>query len=314
MTVQLISEILTKHSSQIFDIPPRCINTTKIGIECFDCKSKNYTEIRNLKRMWSDVWRCIKCRNSHAMLDNPDRMAKHKALMTGTEHIAKCQSEEHRKKISAKTKEKWNDPEWRKRQEEYHKTEEYRNKLSIVSSNPEQIQRSYDAAHTPEAVAKLTAANKAKWTNPEYRRKMGEHTANRNRINWAIPEYRQKMFKMMDNIPKVSKIQAKLYSILSEMNIKFYREYNDKESDSECFIGYYWFDCMVPTSHKKILIEVNGRWVHSKPETITKDKSKATYIKRYHPECEIVYIWEEEFKDEAALRDKLKHLLAEEIK
>lgn len=68
---------------------------------------------------------------------------------------------------------------------------------------------------------------------------------------WKNNEFRGKMVKSMAERGKVSSLALIFYSILSDLNIKYHREYDDKLDDPQCTIGYYTFDCVIPMKEQK---------------------------------------------------------------
>ena len=65
---------------------------------------------------------------------------------------------------------------------------------------------------------------------------------------------------------------------------------------------------------KYLLIECQGDYWHSSQDAQRRDKSKFTYINRYFPEHEIMYIWEHEFSAKDRVLDRLKLKLGIDIK
>lgn len=78
-------------------------------------------------------------------------------------------SEESKKKMSEAAKERWSDPEYRKKLSEAHKgkilSEEQRKKISETLK---------DSLRSEEAKKKKSGASKKNWLDPEYRRKQSE--------------------------------------------------------------------------------------------------------------------------------------------
>ncbi len=93
---------------------------------------------------------------------------------------------------------------------------------------------------------------------------------------------------------KVSKPQSLLYSILDDLGVKYFREYNDSQDDPECTIGPYSFDCVIPRDGQKtLLIECHGDYWHSLQKNNGRDKAKETYINKYFSDkYEIKILWE----------------------
>ena len=148
------------------------------------------------------------------------------------------------------------------------------------------------------------------WRSEEYREKWSKTRLGtrekRSAISkelWKRPDFQAKM-RVNDSYQ-----QQVLFSLLSDLGIKFY-----KEGQPECFYGPWPFDCRIDPQpginlEKTLLIEVQGNYFHSKPEKISRDKAKATYIKRYHPEVQVKYIWEHEFNAAGRVRSLLEYWL-----
>jgi very-short-patch-repair endonuclease len=117
---------------------------------------------------------------------------------------------------------------------------------------------------------------------------------------WAKPEVRLKAARSRANQPRRSNIQKDLYNILDDLNINYIKE------SSETVIGFYTFDCLLPD--RKILIEVQGEYWHSLNKNQNNDRSKFTYINKYYPDYNIIYIWEHEFKDRNNLVSRIRAL------
>lgn len=134
---------------------------------------------------------------------------------------------------------------------------------------------------------------RASLANPETREKISDGL----RRKWEEEQYR---YSVLDSLKRkrTSSIQTMLYDFLDNLGVEYEPE-GDKTT-----IGYYLFDCLVP-SHK-LLIECQGDYWHSLPKAIRNDKSKFTYISRYFPEYRIMYIWEHEFYEKDSVLDRLK--------
>jgi hypothetical protein len=108
-------------------------------------------------------------------------------------------------------------------------------------------------------------------------------------------------------INQISSIQKMLYSFLDNLDIVYCKE------GEQTRIGYYVFDCVIVIDNKKLLIECQGDYWHSLAKMERNDRSKFTYISRYFPECEIMYIWEHEFYCKDRVLDRLKLKLGLDI-
>lgn len=108
------------------------------------------------------------------------------------------------------------------------------------------------------------------------------------------PVINEKMRIARANHPRVSSIQNQFYSILDDLNIKYFREYNDKPSDKECSIGPWTFDCVIPRDGQRtLLVDINGNWIHSQPSIVVRDAQKLSYIvNNFSDKYECRAIWE----------------------
>jgi GNAT superfamily N-acetyltransferase len=92
--------------------------------------------------------------------------------------------------------------------------------------------------------------------------------------------------------------------------VEYFRERQDEDDDNECKIGPYSFDCVIPSTPKKLLIECQGDYWHSLDVIKSRDKAKAAYItNNLANEYEIRYIWEHEFKNLNKVQELLKYWL-----
>lgn len=106
-------------------------------------------------------------------------------------------------------------------------------------------------------------------------------------------------------------MQTALYSILDDLGVKYYREYEDKPDDPETIIGPHEFDCVIPRNDKPdLLIECQGDYWHSRDSAKWRDCSKASYISNnFSDRYELKYLWEHEFKCKDKIVELLKYWL-----
>jgi len=141
--------------------------------------------------------------------------------------------------------------------------------------------------------------------------KCGDKISERMRRRWENPSYRKHMAEVRRNYPKVSSLQAQLYDMLDDLGIEYFREYNDKEDDRECLIGYWSFDCVVPRSNRRtLIIECNGDYWHSLPKVMANDRQKSNYIAKYlSDKYELKYLWGHDFQNKVRVRELIKYWL-----
>lgn len=157
---------------------------------------------------------------------------------------------------------------------------------------------------TPEIRDKISTSSKKQWQNREYR----ERQVSTQTEYWNREENRIRLAGYRASASgRVSGIQTILYSILDDLGVTYYREHADKENDPETVIGFYNFDCVIPRDgNRTLLIECNGDYWHSQEKAIRNDRSKNTYITKYHNDAyELKYLWEHEF----LVRDRIRELL-----
>lgn len=147
----------------------------------------------------------------------------------------------------------------------------------------------------PKTKKKLSDASKKNWANQEYI----DAVIRGNKKRWADSDYRMKMAVIRSLQPRESNIQKMLYDYLDDCGVVYEKE------GSATQVGFYVFDCLVK-GKKNILIECQGDYWHSLKRTTSRDKAKFTYIQKYFPEYEIMYIWEHEFYTKDRVLDRLK--------
>jgi hypothetical protein len=197
----------------------------------------------------------------------------------------------------------FNSDEYRNNLIKSHNTIEFINKMKEVGnrnwSDSEYSSRMKDIFDSPEYRSSISKAMIDKWTDEEYRMKM--------RAVYDSEEFKAKMRTVNENMPKVSSIQIQLYSVLDDLGIKYYREYNDKEDDLETKIGPYSFDCVIPLKEKTLLIECQGDYWHSSDKAIIRDRQKSSYISNNLPNHEVKHLWEHEFKCRVKIIELIKY-------
>lgn len=279
--------------------------SSTVAVICDGCGTSGYKKIRLKKNVVNGdmPWRCMSC-----CLNNPVTRAKKSvsSKKMWRENRDKIINSIDRVEISRKSKENWQKEEYRNKvisairknatsQSEHMKQKwldkEYRNKMMKLYSTSEwsdlRSKIASDAWNCDEYREKIAAASKRMWEDPDYKCKMSAHRSNQH--------------------IQISSIQNELYSILDDLGIEYYRERDDGPNDPETIIGPYRFDCAIQLSNKKLLIECQGDYWHALNKTVASDTAKATYIARYHPDCEIKYLWEHEFKCKNKIIELIKY-------
>lgn len=245
--------------------------------------SDRYKSIKSIKsrEMWKDQE--FRTKMAQHYLDPEVRLqqSNNGVKSVSGDNADKYKTDEFRKKCKNAALDKWSDLEYITKHHNSVNSEEYRKLHSNISS-------------------KL-------WKDDEYRAKI----SNAMRLLWGNDEYRAMIASSMQNIDKVSDVQVILYSILDDLNIKYYREYKDRRDDPECQIGPWLFDCVIPRNGQPdLLIEVQGEYWHSRDDVMKRDKQKSSYIANNFPgQYELKYIWEHEFYNKNKIKELLKYWL-----
>jgi len=280
----------------IINKPDKLTNRTKIDVKCDQCDKPGHTNYRSYKRSLEKhgYYLCLKCAVN---------TKEHKEKMKLSSK--KFWTEEKKKEHKKKQKEIWTEEKKKEHSKTMKETfnEERREKQSKISK---------EMWKNEEFKEKVGSKLKSLWKDPNIKAKaikgIKKHSDKFSKLSkerWKNPAFRNKMMVALENMPRVSSIQKSLYSILDDLNIEYYREYNDKENDEQCKIGPYSFDCVVPVENKTLLIECQGDYWHNTKPHIINDKQKCTYVGNNFPNHEIKYLWEHEFK----CKDKIVELI-----
>lgn len=207
----------------------------------------------------------------------------------------KCVANKPEKKLASKTgaTKAWKSKAYRAKIENNSrniwKDKNRRNKMAKVRDDP-------------KTKLRMIEANKNTWSNPELRQSQSIKATKL----WSTKEYRDKVQHIT-----CSSIQHKLYSILDDLKVEYYREYADGKIDTQCIIGPYTFDCMIRRENRpNLLIECQGEYWHKLPNKQRVDASKAAYINNnFKGEYEIKYLWEYEFYSLNKVKQQLEQWL-----
>jgi len=202
---------------------------------------------------------------------------------------------DNRKEIVERLLKFWADPQAR----------ENRAKLSSELWDREEYQKlvseSIKDSFTAERRVAVGVENNRRWQDADYRERIKIAISRTMTELWADEAQRAKWAVGRSKQPRISSLQVSLYEYLDNLGVNYVREGPDTT------VGFYVFDCKIATAHgRSLLIECQGDYWHSLPKTIRNDRAKFTYINRYFPEYEIMYIWEHEFSAKDRVLDRLK--------
>lgn len=189
---------------------------------------------------------------------------------------------------------------------EYTKSQSKKMKLIWSDDKKEKARNKSIKLVTPELRKKLSNNSKKLWQNEDYREKQIKIQTK----IWNLPENKQRLAehraKQSGNISSIQKI---LYSILDDLNVKYYKE--SEIIDTECIIGPYNFDCVIPRiGNKKLIIECHGDYWHTQDKAIRIDRAKAAYLEKYYYKThELKYLWEHEFACQNRISELIKYWL-----
>ena len=169
--------------------------------------------------------------------------------------------------------------------------------------------------NSPSHIELLSENSRKLWQNTEYRQKM--------LAIYATDAYKQRQSEISREVnsrsevklakanalarqPSISSLEDTLATILTDNNIKFFRQH---------IVAWYTFDFMIPRPNStNILLEVNGDWFHSQPQQISRDAGKSTFIRRYHSDQYTLHtIWEHEFGSPQRILSILENFIAGEL-
>lgn len=327
-------------------------NKDKVVVICEQCENKRDQLYQVAKRKNTHIcMSCTKSQNKHGKFKT-GQIVRHRCVDCGLEkdiryrpdrfdnwrchHCAMVQghkdgkfiitkntpSEIGKKKLSDIAKERWANPE-------------YRNSMSVkkAASKEKRALISKEIWSDDNRLKSLSASLRNLWLKEEYRniktiqskelwqnesyilkQKEGYDEKVRDRLSasskarWANDDYKALMAKHRANQPRLSNIQMLLYNFLDDLSIEYHKE------GEHTIIGPYVFDCLINKGEKKLLIECQGDYWHTLAKAQVRDRSKFTYIEKYFPEYEIMYIWEHEFYAKDKVLGRLKSKLGIDTK
>lgn len=236
--------------------------------------------------------KCLNCSVVRVQKYRPDRfigwLCHHCAMVQGHKEgkftiMPNKPSKAGCEKLAQLAKDRWNNREYREKW-----------KTTRNSTKATRSKFSKELWSDQDRLTKLSNSLKTLWKNEEYRVKQKAGYTDVVKETMALKRSQQ---------PSISSIQLQLYQYLDDLGVSYHKE------GPETTKGYFVFDCLVPRIdgiHKNLLIECQGDYWYSLARTQQNDRSKFTYIDRYFPNYEIMYIWEHEFYAKDRVLDRLK--------
>lgn len=242
-------------------------------------------------------------RRAKALWADQAYRAKHSA------GLAKSFTPERRAEISAASRANWNSSDFRSRvTNSIALRHEFFSEYSSVLWRDKGWRGRVTAgiklgASVPERLKRRGENSRAMWADPENRARFV--------ATFNSEEHRAKMAAIQANQPKVSKPQMSVYSILDDLGVQYYREYNDRPDDPQCVIGPYSFDCVVPRAGRTtLLLEIQGDYWHSIAKNKARDTRKQSYIQNnLSHQYELKHIWEHELLCGDRVSETIKYWL-----
>lgn len=151
-------------------------------------------------------------------------------------------------------------------------------------------------------IDKITSGLKTKESEEKRKKYFSSNTHKEKARQQAIKLHQKRKKGLLKPSKKIKDIKPELAveHILKSLRVNYQKQ---------CPIGPYVFDFYIPDSN--VLIEVQGEYWHSLPDSIRNDIAKATYVKR-HTEHTVRYISELETKS-LNLKNKIFQLLNPKI-
>lgn len=251
-------------------------------------------------------WKCRSC-TTKDLWQNKDYAKSVQQSLTGRKLSKKTKT-----RISESSKKNWEDDNYRNKV--INTLKESKSARSSLSKKMWLNPTFVDTYRTKHHRLKMSHASKKLWCNQQYRHKvLNAKSTPEFKAKMAIIQssqsYKRKLSKALQNQPKVSSLQSTLYSLLDDMGVEHYREYNDKPDDPQCTIGPWSFDCVIPRdNHPDLLIECQGEFIHNLPHKKSSDKAKYTYWEKYlSANYALKYLWEHQFAEYRSVETLIRY-------
>lgn len=300
------------------DQTSKSISNKKVVYKCPKCGSESHILFKSIKnRKYHECLKCIsknceyKLKISQSSIkfynNNPD-------VKTQLSINSKNNWDNIKLKMANGLNEKWKDKNFI----EQKKIECIERNKIIWSENRDEHIIKIKESFTDDRLKEMSTISKSLWQDKDYKVKtinaMNEPSnieliSKTSKERWLNEDFRNKMAIVRINQPRTSFQQTVLYSILDDLNIKYYNDTNEN-----CKLGFYCFDCRIDKQEltkitKPLLIEVQGDYWHELPKNKIKDVQKSTYVQKYFPDFDVKYLWEHEFNNKDRVINLIKYWL-----
>lgn len=250
--------------------------------KCNKCVSNDEEYIDNLRKKSTDNWKDNQYRSNNLSVVRSEKHRNKISKIVSSQNRSLTISQ--KQQASERAKKQWKDDVFR----------ELITKSSIsLWQNADLKKQMLESRRTIAYRRNQRQKALEKWKDPEYKRKQADGLA----AFYRTPEW---LAEIRRNQPKVSYLQERLYEILDDLGVCYYREYNDKQDDEQCKIGPYSIDCVVPCGNKRLLIDCHGEYWHTLAQKQSRDVAKESYIHNNLKDCEYKVLWEIEFLQNSA--------------
>lgn len=206
-----------------------------------------------------------------------------------------------REKISASQQRVWGSSETRNKISEASRRlwgrSSYREAQEAAHSDPKYLRETRDRSRSLWEDEDFRENQVRIRSDPEWKAEQGRRMAKL----WRDPSYRKKTLGSLSSV-FVSGFRSRLESVtaavLRDIGVDFIEQYA---------VGPYLFDFYVPGS--PLLIECQGEYWHSLPDSRRRDASKHSYASLSMPGCPVLYLQEHEFMNPASVTEKLRGAL-----
>ena len=294
-------------SKQTWTKPEYRRRKSQITIDLWKKDEYKNQQVQSNQRAWDDPEKRQRAKEQSLLYwRNPESRQRASQIS-----LSLWMNSEYRKKQSLSSLILWNDLQYRNQQvqsnqrawDDPEKRQQHSKKLQQIFSS-DQLRNKVsnfvkDAWKDPTYKELKQQQSRLQWQNPEYR----ENQKRIAQLRWQNPEYKQKMARARERMNLIrSNLEVKTELILQSLSIEFI---------SEKQMGNYNFDFYLPDHN--LFIECQGEYWHSSSKKKSLDAAKHTYLNKYAPDCQIIYLWERDFINPEFISQKILNAIDGDI-